>query len=425
MWYNVFRKVSSIRTLKNIGVTWMKVLLPNHFPLRGSGSGIYTQNVARELLKLGHEALVIVPDHQEATGYPFPVRTILFSSEQAEGGTRLSFNFPCFTTHPRSNVTFGDLTGEQMRAYVEAFMAAIHEAVVQWRPDVIHAQHLWVTTYCAAQSGVPYVATSHGTDLMGYRRYPRYREMAATGVMGVAKVIAISRQVAQDVRQIYNLDEDKVALIWNGFDANIFKVLPVSRVEVLSKCGLPPNPPAMVSFVGKLTEFKGVDVLLRAAQRYEQEIEGVITLIVGHGVLDEELRALARELGLKGVYFLGHRPQEEVAHIYNVADVSVVPSRVEPFGLVAIESLACGTPVVATNEGGLPDFINERVGALVPVDDAERLASAIVHEIHSHSKQTKGKWAARYALAEYSWSQQVKHMVETYQQTIGPPARAS
>ncbi|RLC72966.1 MAG: glycosyltransferase family 4 protein [Chloroflexi bacterium] len=409
----------------NIGDMCMKVLLPNHFPLKGSGSGIYTQNVARELLKLGHEALVIAPDHQKATGYPFPVRTILFSPDQKGGGRGLPFNFPCFTTHPRSNVTFSDLTGEQMRAYVEAFMAAIHEAVVQWRPDVIHAQHLWVTTYCAAQSGVPYVATSHGTDLMGYRRYPRYREIATAGVMGAAKVIAISRQVARDACQIYNLDEDKVTLIWNGFDADVFKVLPVSRAEVLSRYGLPPHPPAVVSFVGKLTEFKGVDVLLRAAQRYEREIEGVITLIVGHGALDEELRALARELGLQGVHFLGHQPQEKVARIYNIADVSVAPSRVEPFGLVAIEALACGTPVVATNEGGLPDFINERVGALVSVDDAEQLATAIVREIYSHSKQTKGKWAAQYALAEYSWSQQVKQMVKTYQQAIGPPARAS
>jgi len=411
----------------NIEDTYMKVLLPNHFPLKGSGSGIYTQNVARELLKLGHEALAIVPDHQEVTGYPFPVHTILFSPEpeQGKGERGLPFNFPCFTTHPRSNVTFGDLTDEQMRAYVEAFMAAIREAVVQWQPDIIHAQHLWVTAYCAAQTGVPYVATSHGTDLMGYRRYPRYRDMATTGVMGAAKVIAISRQVARDVRQIYNLDEDKITLIWNGFDANIFKVLPVSRAEVLSKYGLPPNPPAVVSFVGKLTEFKGVDVLLHAAQRYEREIEGVITLIVGHGALDEELRALAQELGLKGVYFLEQQPQEEVARIYNIADVSTVPSRVEPFGLVAIEALACGTPVVATNKGGLPDFINERVGSLVPVDDAEQLAAAIVHEIRSHSKQTKGKWAAQYALAEYSWTQQVKRMVQTYQQAIGPPTRTN
>ncbi|MDY7039242.1 MAG: glycosyltransferase [Chloroflexota bacterium] len=403
----------------------MKVLLPNHFPLRGSGSGIYTQNAARELVKLGHEALVIVPDHQETRGYPFPVHTILFSPDHEDGGGGLPFNFPCFTTHPRSNVTFGALTDEQVRAYVDAFMAAIHQAVVQWEPDIIHAHHLWVTAYCAAQTGVPYVITCHGTDLMGYRRYPRYREMARTGVEGAARIIAISRQVSRDARQIYDLDEDKITLIWNGFDAEIFRVLPVTRTEVLSRYGLPSDPTAVVSFVGKLTEFKGVDVLLRAAQRYEQEVEGVITLIVGHGELDGELRSLARELGLRGVHFLGHQPQEEVARIYNIADVSTVPSRVEPFGLVAVEALACGTPVVATNEGGLPDFINERVGALVPVDDAEQMASALAYEIRSQSKKTKGKWAAQYALSEYSWSQQVKLMVETYQQSIGPPARVS
>ena len=63
--------------------------------------------------------------------------------------------------------------------------------------------------------------------------------------------------------------------------------------------------------------------------------------------------------------------------IYNIADVSCVPSRREPFGLVAAEAMACGTPVIATNEGGLPDFINEKVGILVPVDDSEKLALAV------------------------------------------------
>ena len=152
----------------------MKVLLPNHFPLKGSGSGIYTQNVARELLKLGHEALAIVPDHQEVTGYPFPVHTILFSPEpeQVKVGRGLPFNFPCFTTHPRSNVTFGDLTDEQMRAYVEAFMAAIRQAVVQWQPDIIHAQHLWVTAYCAAQTGVCLLYTSPSPRDLSTSRMP-------------------------------------------------------------------------------------------------------------------------------------------------------------------------------------------------------------------------------------------------------------
>jgi glycosyltransferase involved in cell wall biosynthesis len=100
---------------------------------------------------------------------------------------------------------------------------------------------------------------------------------------------------------------------------------------------------------------------------------------------------MGEELKLKNIHFLGHKSQDDVA--YNVADVSVVPSRVEPFGLVAIEAMACGTPVVATNAGGLPDFVTEEVGILVKMDDHEGLAYAILEEIRANAELTKGKKA--------------------------------
>ncbi len=81
---------------------------------------------------------------------------------------------------------------------------------------------------------------------------------------------------------------------------------------------------------------------------------------------------------------------------------------------MAVEALACGTPVVATNAGGLPDFINDSVGALVPVGDHEALAQAIIDELQSGSKETKGKFAAQYALDDYSWAGQVKKMAALY-----------
>ncbi len=99
-----------------------------------------------------------------------------------------------------------------------------------------------------------------------------------------------------------------------------------------------------------------------------------------------------------------------------MADLSVVPSRIEPFGSVAVEALACGTPVVATNAGGLPDFINDKVGALVPLEDAEALAQAIIAEIQNNTKQTKGVYANEYAYQSYTWTKQVEKMVELYEQ---------
>jgi glycosyltransferase involved in cell wall biosynthesis len=398
----------------------MRILLTNHFPLEGSGSGIYTQNVARELTKKGHEAFVIAPGHEEHSRYPFGVRTILFSPKGAIQGksSRLPFNFPCFTTHPLSTTTYGDLSADQRQSYIDAFCQATAEVVTDWKPDVIHAQHLWVSGYAAHATTVPYVATAHGTDLMGMRKYEEWQAIALEGAKYAAAIIVISKQVAKDTLSLYDTPAEHIRLIMNGFDESIFRVQPVIQAEILTSFGITGEFEHVISFVGKLTNFKGVDVLLDAAAIYERDLGRVLTLIVGDGELREDLETQAQELGLKGVHFLGHQPQPIVAKIYNLADVSTVPSRVEPFGLVAVEAMACGTPVVATNEGGLPDFIHDGVGVLVDVDDAEGLAGAIMAEIGAGAKARKGPGAAQYALEGFSWSTQVDKMTAVYEEAL-------
>jgi glycosyltransferase involved in cell wall biosynthesis len=396
--------------------------MPNHFPLQGSGSGIYTLNVAQELVRLGHEVLVIVPDHEASPpgDYPFQVEVILFDNGGNSAVAEVDFNFPCFTTHPRSVQTFYDLTDTQMSTYVDVWRNHIHEAAESFGAEIVHAHHVWVTSFVAAELGLPFVTSVHGTDLMGFRKGPRYQPMALEAARDAFGLIAISRQVAADTQATYGVSEQKIHLIWNGFDTAIFKVLPeISKAAVLADYGLTGiDDDPLVSFVGKFTDFKGIDVLLRAAAIYEEAIPGVQTVLVGHGQLWDDMHLLREELSLKGIHFLGHQPQPRVARIYNAADVSIVPSRIEPFGLVAIEALACGTPVVATNKGGLPDFINTQVGTLVPVDDPQALANAIIKEINEGTKNTKGVYASQYALANFSWAQQVAKMVDLYEQAL-------
>jgi glycosyltransferase involved in cell wall biosynthesis len=345
---------------------------------------------------------------------------MIFNDGSNGDTAEVEFNFPCFTTHPRSVQTFYDLSDSQMKAYVDLWRRHMQDAAESFQADIIHAHHIWVTSFVANELDIPYVISVHGTDLMGYRKGPRYREMAQAGADGASGLIAISRQVFADTQSTFGLPEDKIHLIWNGFDTEIFKVLPgIKKSTVLDEFGVSQSDDQpLVSFVGKFTDFKGIDVLLRAAAIYENELPNVQTVLVGHGQLWDEMHLLHDELGLQGVHFLGHQSQPIVARIYNAADVSVVPSRIEPFGLVAVEALACGTPVVATNMGGLPDFINNDVGALVPVDDPQALAQAILLEIFNGTKESKGRYASRYALDGFSWSQQVGKMVQLYESAL-------
>lgn len=394
----------------------MKILIPTQFYLDGSGSGIYVQNIAREFLNLGHDVKVISADNQPVVGKLFPVRTIIFDSTGKKG--ELDFNVPYFTTHPASSQTFKDLTDEQFKKYVDVLGRAITEEVNSYKPDVVHCQHASIFSYHLATTKVPYFITLHGTDLMGFKEQPRFKDYVLKGVEKSFKLISISKQVSEEAKKLFNVGDEKIALIPNGYDESLFFPRSVLRNEVLAKYGVKEDAPYLVSFVGKLAHFKGIDVLIRAASIYERELKGVITVIVGQGQLKNELEGLVRELGVKGVYFLGHQNQDKVAEIYTVADVSTVPSRVEPFGLVAIEAMACGTPVIATDGGGLPDFVNNKVGELVEMENPESLAKAIVSEIKHHSKKTKGEFAASYAKKGFSWKVPVSKMVALFQEAV-------
>ena len=131
--------------------------------------------------------------------------------------------------------------------------------------------------------------------------------MALEGAAKANGIIAVSGEVARDTLDLYEVPKDRIHTIWNGFDTEIFRVVPLKRDEVAKEHGLDDGIEFLITFTGKLAEFKGIDVLLQAAATYENALGNVSTLIVGDGGLLSELQALARELDLQGVHFLGHQ----------------------------------------------------------------------------------------------------------------------
>lgn len=394
----------------------MRILIVNHFPLEGSGSGIYTKNLAKELALKGHEVKVIFPEHRELEFEHFKSKVITFSNGQ---NTKfdLPFNFPCFTSHPRSVNTYYELTEAEMKAYIDTFVDVTKAEVESFKPDVIHAQHLWITPYAAAQTNVPFVITAHGTDLKGFVKDERYHTYALKGADEAKKIITISKQVDAEVSELYKVPDQKKQIIMNGYDETLFLPKDLDRAEVLKKYDISTCTKYLVSFAGKLTHFKGIDVLLKAAKIYETKLGGdVTTLIAGNGELYDELTSLKEELQLKNVHFLGHVNQDQLVELYNIADVSTVPSRTEPFGLVAIEALACGTPVVGTNQGGLPDFVIPEVGTLVPVDDDLELADAILAELMREDKAERADKCYKYAVENFSWKHSIGEVERLYEE---------
>lgn len=361
---------------------------------------------------------MVYPELSDRTYDGFDSRIIKFC-DGTQSGCDLPYNFPCFTSHPRSNNTYYALSDSQMKDYIDLFVKIAKEEVESFKPDIIHAQHLWITPYAAAQTGVPYIVTAHGTDLKGFVKDKRYHPYALEGAKKAQKIITISKQVHAEVQELYGVADSQCDLIMNGYDENLFMIKPdLNTEEVLRSFNIERTSKHLVSFAGKLTHFKGIDVLLKAAKHYEKELDDVMTLIAGNGELYDELTGLKNELGLKNVHFLGHVTQKQLVDLYNIADVSTVPSRTEPFGLVAIEALACGTPVVGTNQGGLPDFITDKVGTLVPVEDDLGLAEAITNEIQRKDKGGRATDCANYALKYFSWKHSIKEVEQLYKNVV-------
>lgn len=357
----------------------MKVLLINHFPLTGSGSGVYSQNIANSLVKLGHEVLAIFPDNQECKqNYNYSIHPVYFTGEDQSNTLKesaLPFNFPCFTTHPRSTKTFEDLSNEELELYVNTFRSVISHAIKTFEPDVIHCGHIWILTSIASEFDVPVVVTSHGTDLMGIENSPRFSEFATNAAKKSSAIISISKGNFELLNKVLPEQKDKFHLILNGYNSDVFYPENVSKAIVLNEFGIKNNYIKIVSFAGKFAHFKGIDVLLRANAVYDRN--EVATVLAGDGELFDEMTDLKNDLQLKNTFFIHNQPHDKLRKLYSAADVSIVSSRNEPFGLVAIEAGACGAPIVGSKSGGLLDIIDEKTGLFFEEENHVELASRV------------------------------------------------
>lgn len=354
----------------------MKILLVNHFPLVGSGSGVYVMNIAKSLEQKGHEVCIIMPENttQIMNIDNVKIHPVFFKREEEIEG-QLDFNFPCMDPHPRSNLLFNNMTELQIKLYERAFRTAIEEEIKEFQPDIIHAQHIWIISGLLNDYNIPYVITSHGAEFITYKRTDIFDHYGKNAVEGCKKIIAISNDNIQEIIDKFPEAKDKITFIKNGYNSQDFFIEDFDKKEVLKRFSINGEFDRIVLFVGRISKMKGLDVLLRAAKLYETE--KTLTIIVGDGEYRNELNELKEKLKLRNIVFLGSKGHEELRLLYNISDVLVLPSRKEALPLVAIEALACGTPAVVTNQSGMDDIITKEVGLLFDIDNEKMLVEKI------------------------------------------------
>lgn len=205
------------------------------------------------------------------------------------------------------------------------------------------------------------------------RKYEFYIRESEKSAKNSDKIIVISDAQKEKFNSLFPYAADKVELLENGYDPKTFYVdKTVKREDVIPMLTSDRTPDgkidmdydSLVLFVGKFADFKGIDSLLAGAKLYEDKLmeEGKkpLTLIVGSGALESKLKAEVDQLGLQNTHFVGRQPHNVICKLQNLADVSLIPSRDEPFGLVVIEGTACGHPVIGSNSGGIPGILNTK-----------------------------------------------------------------
>ncbi|HEY1278734.1 MAG TPA: glycosyltransferase [Acidimicrobiales bacterium] len=277
-----------------------------------------------------------------------------------------------------------ELPKEALPAVVDAFAAGVmHDLERRGGADLVHANY-WLSGVAGLRLkhdlGLPLVSTFHTLARVkaeGGDREPARREKAETDVMACADAICVSSaEEARQLTRLYGEVPGRLEIVAPGVEHAFFG--PGDRRGARRALGLGDDP--VLLFVGRIQPLKGVDVAVRALAELDRP-DAVLVIVGGaSGVAGEEevekVGALVDELGLgERVRFVPPQPHHLLSSYYRAADVVLVPSRSESFGLVALEAAACGTPVVASAVGGLLTLVDHgHTGFLVPGRDPEVFA---------------------------------------------------
>jgi D-inositol-3-phosphate glycosyltransferase len=253
----------------------------------------------------------------------------------------------------------------------------------------------------------------------------------------VDRVVAATPLDRAQMVQHYAADSNQIVVIPCGVDLGHFH--PLDQALAREELGVPPHPHKMLLFVGRIEPLKGIDTLLRAMALLVEERPawwGDICLAIIGGDRREtpdqwstemkRLRRLQGELGIGDlVTFQGSQDQRKLPVFYSASDAVIVPSHYESFGMVALEAMACGTPVIASNVGGLRYTIRDgETGLLVPREDPPALAEKIALLLDDEALRLKLGQQATQTAQRYSWSTIAHEIRALYDEVIcGEPCR--
>lgn len=400
------------------------------------GQGIYVYYLAREFQRMGHEVEVLasppLPEVSEGV-----VLHCLNSLSIYHPQSSVRTNLP----KVRSPVDLYELCATRQGRFVEPLTFSLRaydrlrDLCKQRRFDIIHDnQGLGYGLLLMKRLGIPVVATIHhplpidreadleqATGLRQrwrIRRFYSFIRMQAFVSRRLERIITVSQDAARQTELLFKVPADRLRVVYNGIDTQIYR-----KNEQASQ-----QRDGLIMVGNTDDRKKGVLYLLKALQLLRED--GVKLTIVDDaerhssyaddvGPLPSYGSHLVKRLNLDGmVRFSGRLTREELAQYYSAARIAVVPSLYEGFGLPAAEAMACGTPVIATAGGALPEVVGD-AGILVPPRSADALAAAIRQLLNDEQAQQRMGEAGITRVAErFSWQQAARATLDVYREVM-------
>ncbi|UCF45056.1 MAG: glycosyltransferase family 4 protein [Candidatus Bathyarchaeota archaeon] len=294
--------------------------------------------------------------------------------------------------------------------------------------DLIHVHgHPYLSSLVAAKISKKYskplVLTQHNTFIEYESSFWDHVEWLNDCAVGkqvlkeADRIVAVSNATGNYVLSL-GADPKKMRVIHNGVDVNRFRPLRGAKDEIRKKLGISKDS-SVVLTVRRLVYKNGIDTLIESAKKAIKKNPRLVFVIVGKGPDFEKIKQETEQLGIeKNFRLTGFISDERLPFYYNAADFFVLPSKSgEGLPLVALEAMACGLPVIATNVGGISEVMKEDYGKLVPPDSPDSLAEAIVG--FSRSELSALKKDLRAIIEQkYSWDTNVEKLVEIYEELI-------
>ncbi|GAA2778943.1 glycosyltransferase family 4 protein [Saccharopolyspora taberi] len=367
-------------------------------PVVVGGLGRHVHALARTLAGQGHEVVVLCrqPAGTDPETHP--------ASDTVVDGVRLVrvAEDPPHLTFERDLVAWTLAMGHAMAR-------AGHRLLRDWRPDVVHA-HDWLVTHpaiaLAEAAEVPLVATIHATEAgrhSGWLSHTHSQQIHSVEwwlANRADALITCSAAMRAEAAELFEVEPESITVLHNGIEADTWQ----ARATGAAARGSGGAP--LLLYFGRLEWEKGVQDLLAALPRIRERHPGTTVAIAGCGTHQDWLVEQAAEHGVSDVArFVGHLPDPELQSLLSTADAVVLPSRYEPFGIVALEAAAAGAPLVASTAGGLGEIVHDgRTGLAFAPGDVEGLADAVDAVLRDPRAAAQRAEAARARLgSDFNW----------------------